>query len=295
MKRRLQFPLIFIVIGLFAVGCGSDAVAPTEDPAAAVAGADADSEVEVSEPETAPEMEAIRIGVQTNSLPPLVIVENGSYSGFEIDLATEIVARLYGENASIEWVPITSAERFSSLAEGQIDMLVRNLLHSVGREESALFSGGYLLSGNGFLVEQDSGYATFAELDGEQVAIPGYLGDSLAATAAALGYSYLPFGVEDDNAAQVAFLSGQAKAMFHDWVLLASLMDSSTQSILLDDSQLAPFGIGFPLAEETLRDEVDVVLSEMIADGSWQALFDSWFGIDVLWNIDEMFAYPPAN
>ena len=295
MKMRLQIPLILIVTGLFAVACGADSAAPADDPAAAVEELDSDSGAEVSEPETASEMDPIRIGVQTNSVAPIVILENGNYSGFEIDLATEIVARLYGGAASIEWVPISSAERFTSLADDQIDMLVRNILHSVGREEAALFSGGYLLSGNGFLVVQDSGFASFAELDGEKVAVPGYLSESLAATAAALGYAYPPFTVEDDNAAQAAFLSGQAKAMYHDWVLLAGLMDSSTQSILLDDSQLAPFGIALPLGEEFFRDEVDVVLSEMIADGSWQSIFENWFDIAVPWNVDDMFAYPPAN
>ena len=72
-------------------------------------------------------------------------------------------------------------------------------------------------------------------------------------------------------------------------------MDPAVQALIVDGSFLGPIGIAFPLGEEDFRDEVNGVLSDMIADGTWQSLFDKWFGIEVPWNVEEMFAWPAVD
>ncbi len=72
-------------------------------------------------------------------------------------------------------------------------------------------------------------------------------------------------------------------------------MDPNVHAIISEDSLFAPIGVAFALDEQDFRDEVDIVLKEVISDGTWQSIFDKWFGIAVLWNVEEMFDYPPVN
>lgn len=304
MKTTIRLSFVFLSLGLFIVGCGSDAPdpAPTDttivEPAATEA-EPAPTQVPTNEPmptESEPEVAGpFRIGVNANSIPPLTIIEGDTYSGFEIDIASEVIARLYGDEATIEWVPITSQERFSSLAEGQIDMLVRIALHTVSREELALFSGGYLLSGNAFLAFPERGYSTISDLDGENIATLSFLADELSEVANRLGYTFSIIAHEALDEAQGSLGFSRAAALYHDWVLLASILDPEVHALLTDNSLFGPMGIAFALGEENLRDEVNGVLNEIIADGTWQSIFDKWFGIAVPWNVEEMLDWPAVD
>jgi len=311
MKSRIRFSFLFLSLGLFIVGCGSDAPEPepTATTAIELAATEAESgptavptnvpEATETEPEVSEPGEPIRIGVFADSIPPLTILEGGTYSGFEVELATEIINRLYGNDTVIEWVPIAAPERFSSLAEGQVDMLVRGVLHTTSREELALFSGAYLLSGNSFLVYQDEGYGSIADLDGETIATIVFMADGLNEVAGALGLTFDVIGYSDIDEALggIGLNNGfrRAAALYLDWVQLASFMDPDVHALLTDISSFGPMAVAFPLGEEDLRDEVNNVLNEMIGDGTWQSLFDKWFGIAVPWNVEEMLDIPRVD
>lgn len=289
MKSRLLLSALVISLGLFTLGCGSDAPEPTPNATATIE--PVVNEPEPSEPEADTENKTIRVGVNANSISPFTIIEDGAYSGFEIDIATEIVSRLYGNDAVVEWVPITSGERWSSLADGQIDMLVRLALHTVPREEQALFSGGYLLAGNSFLVLKEDGLTSVADLDGKNVAVLSYMEEGLIGLAS-LGYTLKPFVVENNDEAIDSLGSGQADSFYHDWALLLTVMDPNVHELIMVDSLLAPMGVAFSLDAQDLRDEVNVLLKEIISDGTWKSIFDKWFGIEAPWNIEDMFDYP---
>jgi ABC-type amino acid transport substrate-binding protein len=57
----------------------------------------------------------IRVGARNGSLPPFMLVE-GSYSGFEVEVVEAMVDWLFAGAVEIEWVGITSGERFSGLS-----------------------------------------------------------------------------------------------------------------------------------------------------------------------------------
>lgn len=255
----------------------------------------AESEVVPTDTETVDTVDPISVGINANPIPPLVVMEEDSTSGFEVELAAEIAKRLYGSEVQIEWVPITSQERFSSLADGQIDMLVRSLLHTTSREEQALFSGAYLLAGNGFLVFQDEGFSSIEDLDGKNVAVVPQLEEQLSQVASELGLTLNAVVGADLAEAQGLLGFDRADALYHDWLLLAGVMDQNAHAIITEPAQLAPIGIAFPLDDQELRDQVDLILREMIADGTWQSLYDKWFGIPVPWEVDNMFETPPFD
>jgi ABC-type amino acid transport substrate-binding protein len=292
-----------VLAGLFLSACGADVAAEStelseiesatieEDSPEESAPAESDS----AEPEDTVEIEALRVGVQSKSLVPLALVEGDSYSGFAIDLAREIVDRAYGSDRPIEFVPITSQERFSALADGQIAMLVRNLVHTGARESEALFSGAYLLSGNGFLVFSNSGINSIVDLDGKNIAIPSFMEGALEQVASANAITLNPVVVDDIENSILAIEYGDAEAAFHDWIAFAGSLNGSIHTLILDDSNLAPIAVALPLGMDNDRSNVDEALAEIIADGTWQSIFNSWFDIEVPWNVDEMYDYPAGG
>ncbi len=295
-----KFLRAFLITCFFSIliGCTSSVESPpaTEEQIQEVDPIDNSAETDpIDIPEDTVELTPVRIGVNTNTIYPLVMINGDIYEGFEIDIAKEIVQRVYGENFPIQWVPITSAERFSSLAEGQIDFLIRNLTHSKSREDSALFSGGYFLSGNGFLTMEDAEFEAPSDLDGLKIALPGYLQDSLDSLAANLGVDLLKNAIANNEDFIKVLKTDEVQAIFHDWVFLFTIKEDDSQIIFLDDTSLSPFGIAFPLHATELRDQVDNALNEIISDGTYLSLFGNWFAMDIPWNIDEMFEYPPRN
>ena len=71
----------------------------------------------------------ISIGVHNVGTYPIAYPEGETYTGFEAELAIEIVKRLFGDQnqVAINWVPLTTSERFDALENGSIDFLIRNI------------------------------------------------------------------------------------------------------------------------------------------------------------------------
>jgi general L-amino acid transport system substrate-binding protein len=56
-----------------------------------------------------------------------------AWAGFEVDYCRAIAAATLGDPAKVEFVPLTTANRFDALRNGQIDVLVRNTTVSLDR------------------------------------------------------------------------------------------------------------------------------------------------------------------
>jgi len=89
----------------------------------------------------------IQIGVRNDDMYPMNFKEESKHKGFEIDLAIEIVSRLYGDEFDIEWIPLSAQERIEAVQNDEVDLLIRNLTHTKSRAELVLFSSTYFLEG----------------------------------------------------------------------------------------------------------------------------------------------------
>jgi ABC-type amino acid transport substrate-binding protein len=241
---------------------------------------------------------SIRIGVRGDVVWPLNMFDGTSHSGFEIDLAEEIVRRLYSEPVSIEWVSLTAADRFPALQNGDIDMLIRTTSHTISREEFGLWTSNYFLDGARLLVPINSGIENIKDLDGGLIAVTAGTTTELQLRNAAIaaGINYEPIVFENINDVYNAFVDGRADAIISDWSYLLTLsQDDSNYHVIGELLSSEPFGIGIPLNQPEFRDEVDSVLLEIIADGTWQNIYDRWFTEPPPWTLDEMLAEPSVN
>ncbi len=113
-------------------------------------------------------MPVLRIGVKAD-LPPLSVQHpDGTWQGFEIDIATEIAAR-YG--ASIEWVPLLNTERLTAVAGGEVDFAIANVGVTPARSRIVDFSPPYYIDGITVLAPSGTTPTTLGVLRGS-VAIP---------------------------------------------------------------------------------------------------------------------------
>ncbi len=86
----------------------------------------------------------LRVGVKADVPPLSVQHSDGTWQGFEVDIATEIAER-YG--ATIAWVPLLNTERLTAVAMGEVDLAIANLGVTPARSRLVDFSPPYYIDG----------------------------------------------------------------------------------------------------------------------------------------------------
>ena len=98
---------------------------------------------------------------------------NGEWTGFDVALCRALAAAVLGDPTKVKFVPTTSETRFTSLASGEVDLLVRNSTWTFSRDSELAFDfvAVNYYDGQGFMVKKDLGVSSAKELDGATVCI----------------------------------------------------------------------------------------------------------------------------
>lgn len=98
---------------------------------------------------------------------------NGNMQGFDVSLCRAIAVAALGDAQAVEFVPLTSQTRFTALAAGEVDVLVRNSTWTFSRDTDLKldFVGVNYYDGQGFMVRTDLGVSSARDLDGATVCI----------------------------------------------------------------------------------------------------------------------------
>ena len=145
---------------------------------------------------------------------------NGEWHGFDVDLCKAVAAAVLGDATKVKFVPTTGETRFTALASGEVDLLVRNSTWTFTRDVDLKldFVAVNYYDGQGFMVKKDLGVASAKELDGATVCIQtGTTTElNLADFFKSNNISYQPVTVADDAEAQRQFLAGACDAYTTD-------------------------------------------------------------------------------
>ena len=151
---------------------------------------------------------------------------NGDYQGFDVDLCKAVAAAVLGDQSKVKYIPTTGETRFTALASGEVDLLVRNSTWTFSRDTDLKFDfvAVNYYDGQGFLVRKDLGVASAKELGGATICIQtGTTTElNLADYFKANSMEYTPVTVVDDADAQRQFLAGACDAFTTDASGLAS-------------------------------------------------------------------------
>lgn len=214
--------------------------------------------------------------------PPMgFVAEDGSYTGFDLDLAAEVASRL-----DMEFVaqPIDWDAKDQELASGNIDCIWNGFTIS-GREDQYTWSEPYMANNQVVVVKADSNINSLADLAGLKVAVQkdssglAALEENpdLTATFADL--------VEESSYlnAMMELESGAVDAIVMDEIVARYEIQTSGKDFKVLDEAIASeeYGVGFNLGNTELRDRVQATLEEMAADGTLERISNEWFGSNV--------------
>lgn len=156
-----------------------------------------------------------------------VLTDAGDHVGFDSDFCRVIAAAVLGDAEAVNHVDLETADRFTALQSGQIDVLVRNTTWTASRDgsEGATFLTTTYYDGQGMMVASDSGFSSVEDMDGVIVCVAkGTTTEgNAAAEAGRLGLDWEVRPFDDTDLIQEAFLAGQCDGWSSDTSQLVGL------------------------------------------------------------------------
>ena len=152
---------------------------------------------------------------------------SGRWVGMDADFCRAVAAATLGSPEKVQFVPLTSAERFPALQTNRIDLLVRQTTWTLAREIGlkVRFAGILLYDGQAFMVPKKAAIKSLAALDGATVCVEKGTthAENIGAFFSGRAMKVTPLVLDSAAAAAAAFVSGRCKAYTSDASQLASL------------------------------------------------------------------------
>ncbi|WP_026248845.1 glutamate ABC transporter substrate-binding protein [Streptomyces sp. LaPpAH-108] len=223
----------------------------------------------------------IKIGIKYDQ-PGLGLKQpDGSFSGFDVDVATYVAKQLGYKPGQIEWVETKSADRENALQRGDVKFIVASYSITDERKQKVDFAGPYLLAHQDLLVKKDSKVTKGTDLNGKKLcSVTG------STSAQNVQKSIAP-------KANLRNLPGYSEC-------LAGLQSGSVDALTTDDSILAGYaaqdkykgqfklaglklsnenyGIGVKKGDSATVDKINKALEQMVSDKSWDKAVEKNFG-----------------
>jgi general L-amino acid transport system substrate-binding protein len=221
--KRYKLLAVFAVMALVFAACttgdddGDTDTTEATDTTAAEGGGEGDDDTgllaEVQERGT------LNCGTR-DALPGFAVLnEDGEHVGFDSDFCRVIAAAVLGDAEAVEHVDLETADRFTALQSGQIDVLVRNTTWTAGRDgtEGATFLTVNFYDGQGMMVNTGA-FESIEEMDGVVVCVAAgtTTEGNAAAEAARLGLDWEVRPFPDTDLLQEAFIAGQCDGWSSD-------------------------------------------------------------------------------
>lgn len=216
--------------------------------------------------------------------PPFGYVGNdGEFTGFDIEMATECAKRM-GKEVVLQ--PIDWDAKDMELESGTIDCIWNGFTVN-GRENDYTWTDAYMDNTQVVIAKKDSGITTLADLSGKIVEVQkessaqsaledkdhadllASFGDFLQVAEYNTAFMDLESGAVDAIAIDIGVANFQLEGKEGDYIILDEVISSEQ------------YAVGFLKGNETLRDEVQKTLMEMVNDGTFASISEKYFGYDV--------------
>jgi ABC-type amino acid transport substrate-binding protein len=214
-----------------------------------------------------------RILVGTDaSYPPFEFVKDGEILGFDIDIASEIAKRLEKE---IQIIPITWDFTYDIPEDTKLDMIISAVSEEEDEKEFVDFSNPYYIMEYILIVLSDEELTIKEDLKDKKVGM-------IDTKVKDLDPEYLKsFAVEEYK--EILVMMEDLRSKNIDGVFVSvpfgkNIIEENNgiyrvlETIQSNKKFNMVFHKGSPL-----KDEVNRILDEMIQDGTYQEIYDSWF------------------
>jgi glutamate transport system substrate-binding protein len=205
----------------------------------------------------------------------------GEYSGFDIEIARLVAAKLGFDEKKLEFKTVQSAGREAAITNGDVDYYVGTYTINDKRKEQISFAGPYFVAGQDLLVRKDDNTITGKDtLKGKKVCsvtgstpIQRVRDEQLTQPENIVEFQAYSQCVEK-------LTNSEVDAVTTDDAILKGFaaQDPDNLKVVGKPFSKEPYGIGLPHDDKALRDKVNDILQTAIDDGTWQDIYDSTLG-----------------
>ncbi len=225
-----------------------------------------------------------RIGFRESSPPMSFLDKSGNPAGYSIDLCKRIatgVKNKIGKEVTVEYVPVTSKNRFDALVNNEIDILCGPTTKTLSRSARVGFTQLTFVTGTSFMTLPGKEIRDVAGFNGKK------LGVSRATTTENVLKKLLKESLSDAQVVLAntttegleALKSGEIDAFFSDQVVLMGVAMTSDEKIAIASAVFSyePFALAIRRNDDDFRLVADGVLSQLYRSGLILETYDRWF------------------
>lgn len=217
--------------------------------------------------------EKVTIGIKFDQ-PGLALKQpDGSFAGFDVDVAKYVAKELGYSEEQIEFKEAQSSERENLIQKGDVDFIVATYSITDERKQKVDFAGPYFIAGQSLLVRADDNTITGPDaMDGKKLC--SVTGSTPAQKIKAEHSKKVQLQEFGKYSACVGPLkNGQLDAMTTDDVILAGFAAQNPGAFKLVGETFSEerYGIGLKKGDTELKGKINAALQKMFDDGAWKA------------------------
>jgi len=227
MKKSVALVSAVAAATLILSGCAAAEEETTSTETASTETATVETTSATSVLDAVKEAGVVRCGTR-DALPGFAVLQDdGTHVGFDSDFCRAIAAAVLGDAEAVEMVDLETADRFTALQNGSVDVLVRNTTWTASRDggEAATFLQPNFYDGQGMMVSADSGYDNVSDMNGAVVCVAkGTTTEGNAALESSrLGLGWEVRSFDETDLILEAFIAGQCDGWSSDVSQLTGL------------------------------------------------------------------------
>jgi polar amino acid transport system substrate-binding protein/glutamate/aspartate transport system substrate-binding protein len=229
----------------------------------------------------------IRLGVRADAIPFSFTDTLGERGGYTVQLCRAVSADLKKElglaELKVEYVEVTTEDRFAALNDGRIDILCGATSVTLSRLDEVDFSSATFVTGMGVLYRND-GPTSFAELAGKKIGVRGgtTTEETLKRELDQAGLTVEIVSIDDHEAALEELAEGKIDAYFADRAILIYLLQASGKGDVLTVGErlytIESYALALPLDDRDFRIAVDRALSRIYRSPMLDQIYTASFG-----------------
>lgn len=230
----------------------------------------------------------IRIGFRENQPPMSFLNQDGKPAGYSIDLCVRIVNEVKNtlgkDDIAIEYVSVSSSNRFDALQNNTIDILCGATTKTIARGKLVDFTQLTFVTGASLLSMKENSVEGISGLQGKKVGVSKGTTtlDSLTRTLKESVSDAKIVEFDSSSAGMQALIKGEIDAFLADQVVLIGLIltheGEEEFALARDVFSYEPFALAIRRNDSDFKLLADSVLAQLNRSGQITPIYRQWFG-----------------
>ncbi|TDD15523.1 glutamate ABC transporter substrate-binding protein [Actinomadura sp. KC06] len=223
---------------------------------------------------------SLRIGVKSDQPRLGLRMWDGTFKGFDVDVATYVAGRLGVEPKDLTFVGLTSNEREEALDDGVVDMVFATYSITPERKEKVTFGGPYYVAHQDILVRAGNGsIRNVSDLRGKRLCkAAGSNSWRRVTEERKVDATLVPASTYSECV--TALKEGRMDAVSTDDLILAGFAAANGSGTTMVKAPFTneKYGVGLKKGDVAGCQAVNRYLTEMYQNGAAKTLLTEWFG-----------------